>query len=63
MGSHTKFHAKLRGNFQDFQHAFTSKQAFLKYLETSCDAGSVAGPVRNKWTNEDLDISPTTHHT
>ena len=56
-------HAKLQAKVQNLQHAFTSRAAFVKYLETKPDATGNADAVRNKWTNEDLDTSPEHHHT
>ncbi|EXJ81622.1 hypothetical protein A1O1_07687 [Capronia coronata CBS 617.96] len=63
MGLHTKLQERVRGNVQEFRHAFTSKDAFVTYLETNPDAVHEAGETRNKWTNEDLDVSPKSHQT
>ncbi|OAL21134.1 hypothetical protein AYO22_08291 [Fonsecaea multimorphosa] len=63
MGTHSKLQQKIRRGFQDFQHAFSSRQAFVKYIETKPDASSTATGSRNHWTNEDLDVSPQSHHT
>ncbi|KIV77675.1 hypothetical protein PV11_09459 [Exophiala sideris] len=59
MGLYAGFQTKVR----NFQHAFTSKDAFVKYIETKADASGNPDAVRNKWTNEDLDTSPKQHHT
>lgn len=54
---------KVQHRFQDFKHAFTSREAFVKYIETKPDATNSTEGVRSQWTNEDLDISPPSHRT
>ncbi|KEF52007.1 uncharacterized protein A1O9_11997 [Exophiala aquamarina CBS 119918] len=57
------FHERAQRDFQSFKHAFTSRKAFVKFIETKPTAGNNTEAIRNQWTNEDLDISPTNHHT
>jgi NCS1 family nucleobase:cation symporter-1 len=57
------FQATVRRDLEEFRHAFTSKEAFVKYIETKPDAAKSTGAIRNQWTNEDLDISPPSHRT
>ncbi|KAL1306806.1 hypothetical protein AAFC00_005463 [Neodothiora populina] len=49
--------ARFRARTAAIQHAFSSKDAFLSAMETKESAtGQLA--ARNRWSNEDLDISP-----
>ncbi|KAK5125688.1 hypothetical protein LTR85_011962 [Meristemomyces frigidus] len=44
------------------RHAFSSKEAFIKAIETKSSAKS-SDAERNPWKNEDLDVSPREHQT
>lgn len=57
------FTDKVRHDAREFRHAFSSWQAFVKYLETNPDASGNPDAARNKWSNEDLDVSPPSHRT
>ncbi|ERT02397.1 uracil transporter [Sporothrix schenckii 1099-18] len=52
------FAAKKRA----FVHAFSSRQAFVKALETRTDNAD-GETERSRWKNEDLDVSPPAHRT
>jgi NCS1 family nucleobase:cation symporter-1 len=57
------FQQKVRRDVHEFRHAFTSIDAFVRYIETKPDASKDPSAVRNKWSNEDLDVSPASHRT
>lgn len=63
MGLQPRMKERIHHSLQDFQHAFTSRSAFVKYVETKPDASNGPETVRNHWTNEDLDVSPESHQT
>ena len=57
---------KVEHKMLALRHAFSSKEAFVRAIETRPDASGhahgAAGP-RNPWRNEDLDVSPEAHRT
>lgn len=59
----SSFQERAQRDLQSVKHAFTSSEAFVKFIETKPTAGENTEAVRNQWTNEDLDISPPSHHT
>lgn len=63
MALRTKIQRKICSDIQEFSHAFTSRQAFVKYIETKPDASGDPNTVRRKWINEDLDLSSSEHQT